>query len=159
MFIFGKKERGKITAPAIGVVKPLSQVRDPVFAAGTMGMGFAIEPENGQVYAPVSGKITTLFPGGHAMGITGDDGTEVLLHIGIDTVKLKGECFTVHTTEQVHVRAGDKLVDTDIKTMRKRGIICDVICVVTSKEKCRVDEALYGTRVENILTPVMSYKK
>ena len=93
------------------------------------------------------------------MGITGDDGVEVLLHIGIDTVKLKGECFTVHATEQAHVCAGDKLVDADVKTMRKRGIICDVICVVTSKEKCRVNETLYGTRVEKILTPVMSYKK
>ena len=93
------------------------------------------------------------------MGITGDDGIEVLLHIGIDTVKLKGECFTVHRAEQAHVRAGDKLVDVDIKTMRNRRIICDVICVVTGKEKCRVDETLYGTRVENILTPIMSYKK
>lgn len=159
MFLLRKKDAGRIMAPAVGRIKPLSQVEDPVFSAGTMGPGFAVEPEKGEITAPVSGTVSTLFPGGHALGITGDDGVEVLVHIGVDTVKRKGDGFKVHTSESSRVKAGDLLVTADVKKLRAAGYICDVICVMTSSGKHKIDESLYGTYARDEKTPVMSYKK
>ena len=90
----GKTEQ--IMAPVSGIVLPLSQAKDEAFASEVMGKGVVIEPSDGKVYAPVDGIVTALFPTLHAIGITTDGGAEILIHVGIDTVRLNGEGFTAH---------------------------------------------------------------
>lgn len=100
IFGSGKKEEGiQICAPVAGRLVPISEVSDPTFADGILGQGAAIMPDDNRFLAPADGTVTTIFPTGHAAVITTDDGAEVLLHIGVDTVKLNGEHFTIHAEE------------------------------------------------------------
>ena len=157
--LFKKKEQGVIPAPVTGKLKELSKVKDPVFSTGTMGCGFAIIPENGEICSPVKGKVSMVFPGGHALGITASDGTEILIHIGIDTVKLKGNGFEVFTSDGAVVKKGDLLVKADFKAISSKGCETDVIVVLTSGEKCAIDSKLYGKKVIKSETVIMEYKK
>ena len=97
----------KVYSPIKGKHVALSEVSDPVFAQKMMGEGSAILPEDNRVLAPVSGTLTTVFPTKHAYGIKTDDGLEVLIHIGIDTVELNGEHFDVHVKQGDTVTVGD----------------------------------------------------
>lgn len=99
--------------PLEGEVVALSDVPDPVFSSGAMGKGYAIKPSNNRVVSPVDGKIISIFPTKHAIGIESAAGEEILIHIGVDTVKLKGEGFTVLVNEGASVKAGQPLVDVD----------------------------------------------
>ncbi len=155
---FGKRKSKtrNVTAPVNGMLKQLSKVNDPVFSAGTMGYGFAVEPENSSVCAPVAGVISTVFPGGHAIGITTSDGAEALIHIGIDTVKRKGDGFKSHVKGGERVAQGERLVDVDFKTLKDAGFECDVILVISSGEKCSIDEEMLGKNV-TVSDTVMSY--
>ncbi|KIL45181.1 PTS beta-glucoside transporter subunit IIABC [Jeotgalibacillus soli] len=110
-----------ISSPLNGEVKPLNSVNDQVFASGALGKGVAIEPVSGQVYSPVSGKVMTLFPTGHAIGLLSDDGVEVLIHIGIDTVQLNGEYFSPKVKQGDQVSKGDLLVEFDVKKIQEAG--------------------------------------
>ena len=89
-----KKDKGiELTAPMKGKCVSIKEVPDPTFAEEILGKGIAVIPQDGHVYAPADGKISTVFPTGHAVGITTADGAEILIHIGLDTVELKGEPF------------------------------------------------------------------
>lgn len=99
--------------PLSGEILPLSAVPDEAFASGAMGAGFAIQPTNHQVVSPVNGTIVSVFPTKHAIGIEADNGLEILLHIGIDTVKLNGEGFTAHVQDGQKIKAGDLLLTVD----------------------------------------------
>ncbi|AIC92696.1 glucose-specific PTS transporter subunit IIBC [Shouchella lehensis] len=109
-----QEQESHIASPMTGRLLPINEVPDQVFAEKMMGDGFAIEPTDGTVVSPVEGKITTVFPTKHAIGITSVTGREVLIHIGIDTVKLGGEGFTVFVEEGQSVHLGDKLVEFDV---------------------------------------------
>ena len=159
MFLFKKAKSSSLLAPVSGKYKPLKDVPDPVFASGTMGQGFAIEPSEEGVYAPVSGKITTLFPGGHAIGITARDGAEVLVHIGVDTVKLKGKPFKACVSENAQVEAGELLTRVDFNAIRGAGCASDVIVVLTSGEKCTLPEGFEGERLRGGKSVALLYKK
>lgn len=104
-------------APASGELLPITAVDDPVFSEKMMGDGYAVEPEVGQVYAPVAGKVINVFPTKHAIGIETENGVEVLVHIGIDTVELDGKPFTVHVEEGQTVAGGDLLADVDLAAL------------------------------------------
>lgn len=108
------KRNEQIQMPLTGRIMPISEVPDPVFAEGMMGDGFAIEPVDGKVTAPVSGKVVTVFPTKHAIVIESEAGLEVLIHFGLDTLKLKGEGFTTHVEQGQNVKAGDLLLTVDI---------------------------------------------
>ena len=102
--LFKSKEKGSILhSPCNGKVVPITEVPDPTFAEKILGDGFAVIPEEGKVYAPADGEITMVFDTLHAVTMTTTQGVEVLIHIGLDTVNLKGEPFTAH------VKAGDKV--------------------------------------------------
>ena len=104
MGFFKKKAKNEeFLSPMKGIVRELSDVPDQVFSEKVMGDGFAIEPTSGKVAAPISAKVAAAFPTGHAFGLKASDGTEILIHIGIDTVQLNGEGF------DVKVKAGDDL--------------------------------------------------
>lgn len=123
----------QITAPVSGEMIPLVDVPDPTFAKGIIGQGFAIEPNMNEIYAPISGTIVTLFKTGHAIGIVSDLGAEILIHIGIDTVKLNGEYFDVKVKQGDMVHEGDLLVRIDREKIRANGFSCTTMVVVTNK--------------------------
>ncbi|MBX7445947.1 MULTISPECIES: glucose PTS transporter subunit IIA [unclassified Arthrobacter] len=124
----------ELVAPVNGTVIALSEVPDPVFAGGTLGDGFAIEPRDGRFVAPVSGKVVTVFPTGHAYGIRTDAGVDVLIHIGMDTVKLNGEGFTTHVSKGDQVSAGDPLCDVNLETVAAAGYSTVTPVVITTKK-------------------------
>jgi glucose-specific phosphotransferase system IIA component len=109
-----------VVAPMSGEIRPLSDVPDPVFAEKMMGDGFCVFPTSGRVVAPVSGKVITLFPTHHAIGLRTPDGLELLVHVGVDTVKLQGEGFKPLVAEGADVEAGQPLLDVDLEQIRKK---------------------------------------
>ncbi|MEK5145386.1 beta-glucoside-specific PTS transporter subunit IIABC [Paenibacillus sp. FSL M7-0134] len=110
-----------ILSPIHGEVVELSQVSDPAFAAGMMGKGIAIRPTTGRAVSPVKGTVATVFKKKHAIVVVADSGAEILIHIGIDTVKLNGQHFETHVEVGQHVEAGDLLVEFDIEQIKKAG--------------------------------------
>lgn len=115
-----QEQESTMASPMTGKLLSINEVPDQVFAEKMMGDGFAIEPTDGTVVSPVEGKITTVFPTKHAIGITSVTGREVLIHIGIDTVKLGGEGFTVYVEEGQSIHIGDKLVEFDVAYISKK---------------------------------------
>lgn len=124
---------GQIVAPADGEVVRLADVGDPVFAGGVMGQGLGIKPNGSVVYAPVAGTVRAIgAPNYHAIGITGDAGEEVIIHIGVDTVEMKGEGFSAYAEKGAHVAAGEPLVGFSSAKIRAAGYDDVVIMVVTN---------------------------
>ncbi|MEC1407753.1 beta-glucoside-specific PTS transporter subunit IIABC [Bacillus halotolerans] len=132
----GHQDSGEIIhSPIKGEVKALSEVNDGVFSAGIMGKGFAIEPEEGEVVSPVYGNVTTVFKTKHAIGITSDQGAEILIHIGLDTVKLEGQWFTAHVKEGDKVAPGDPLVSFDLEQIIAAGYDVITPVIVTNTDR------------------------
>ncbi|WP_302188325.1 PTS glucose transporter subunit IIA [uncultured Lactobacillus sp.] len=126
-----------IKVPVDGDLIPITEVSDDVFSQKMLGDGFAVKPSSKEIFAPVDGKISTLFPTKHAIGITTKEGLEILLHLGIDTVELKGEPFEVHVAQDDEVKAGQKLIDMDIDAVTKSGRDNTVIVVYTNMDKLK----------------------
>jgi len=122
----------KIASPIKGEVMPLSDIDDAAFSGGALGKGVAIKPAVGEVYAPADGTLTTLFPTLHAMGITTDDGVEILVHVGLDTVNLNGQYFKAFAKQGDRVRKGDKLVSFDIAAIEKAGFSVASPVIITN---------------------------
>jgi PTS system beta-glucosides-specific IIC component len=110
-----------IMSPLKGIAVPLSQVDDPTFAQEILGKGIAIEPEDGRVLSPVNGTIRTIFETGHAVGLESDEGAEVLIHVGLDTVNLKGKYFSVKMKDGDKVKVGDCILEFDLEAIRNEG--------------------------------------
>ena len=125
----------KLVSPLNGDVKPLSEIKDEVFSSGAMGQGVAIEPTEGVLHAPADGKIALVFPTGHAVGINTTDGAEVLMHIGMDTVNLQGKGFKTLVQKGQEVKAGDPLVEFNIKEIKATGYEVTTPVVVTNSKK------------------------
>lgn len=123
--------RVKMEAPVAGKVEPLSAVEDEVFSSGMMGDGFAVEPTDDTVRVPVSGTVAMVYNTGHAFGIKTEAGAEVLVHIGIDTVKLNGQYFDMLLKEGQQVKAGDPAVRVDFAGVEKADYKTSVMVVVT----------------------------
>lgn len=111
----------KIFSPMKGQVIPLNEIPDQVFASGTMGKGVGILPEEGRVVSPVIGTVTALFKTKHAIGITSENGVEILIHVGMDTVQLEGKHFTTHINQGDSVKVGDLLIEFDIEKVKEAG--------------------------------------
>lgn len=110
-----------ILAPLTGEVKDIKECSDPVFAQEIVGKGVIIVPTEGKVYAPVDGKISMLAETGHAVGITSDNGTELLIHIGLDTVELEGKPFDIKAENNANVKRGDLLIEFNIEEIKASG--------------------------------------
>lgn len=121
-----------IISPVSGKAEDISQVNDEVFSQKMMGDGAAVVPNDGTIYAPVSGKITVAYATKHAYGLTSDDGAEVLIHIGLDTVNLKGQHFQSFVEQGQKVKKGDKLGTVDLDAVKKAGYDTTVMVVVTN---------------------------
>lgn len=116
-----KNDKIVLTSPLTGTIVALDKVEDQVFSSGALGKGIAIEPTVGELYAPANGEITTLFPTGHAVGITTEDGAEVLMHIGMDTVEMDGDGFEILVKQGDQIKQGDLLVKFDIEKIKAAG--------------------------------------
>jgi beta-glucoside PTS system EIICBA component len=128
-----KKEA--IVSPLTGIVKPLAKVDDQVFASEAMGRGIAIEPTVGQAVSPVNGIVTTVFPTGHAIGITSDEGAEILIHIGINTVQLEGKYYSPVIKQGDRVKQGDLLVNFDIEKIKEAGYLVTTPVIITNTNR------------------------
>lgn len=111
----------KFHMPIEGPFDDISKTPDEMFSKGTMGPGFVVHPTLGKVFAPVNGTIKVMFPTGHAVGIIDTKGNEFLIHVGLETVALKGEGFTIHVQQGDSVKAGDLLVEFDINLIKQKA--------------------------------------
>jgi PTS system beta-glucosides-specific IIC component len=112
--VLGKgKNTVKILAPLDGEVIPVTQVNDPTFSEEMLGKGVAIRPSGSRVVSPVDGKVSQMFNTGHAVTLTSEDGVEILIHVGLDTIKLKGEHYTIRAKNGDDVKVGDVLMEFD----------------------------------------------
>lgn len=130
-----KKKDVVISSPMKGRCVSIKAVSDPTFSEEILGKGVAIVPKDGKVYAPADGVITTIFPTGHAVGMTTNDGVELLIHVGLDTVALKGEGFRIIGKDEQKVKKGDLLIEADLEKIKSAGY--DVITPVVV---CNTDE-------------------
>lgn len=144
-----------IPAPVAGEVVNLKDVSDPAFAEGKMGEGFAIKPTDGKVYAPFAGTVRATFSTRHAVGLVSDNGIALLIHIGIDTVKLHGTGFVTYFNKGQHVEKGQELMEFWDPTIKKAGLDDTVIVTVTNSESFNLDMLVKaGTKVttkDNVL--------
>ena len=122
----------EVETVADGQVIAITDVKDPVFSQKMMGDGFAVEPENGKIYSPVAGTVTSVFPTKHALGLLTENGLEVLVHIGLDTVSLEGKPFEVHVSEGQKVAAGELLVTADLEAIKVAGRETSTVVVFTN---------------------------
>ena len=123
-----------IGAPATGTAVSLTDVSDPVFASLAIGKGIAVEPTDGKIVSPVDGTVTVVAETGHALGLLSDSGAEILIHIGIDTVELKGAPFTPLAKVGDHVRRGDVLMEADLGVIEAAGKKATTMLVITNTD-------------------------
>ena len=137
-----------IAAPVNGTVIALEQVEDEAFAQGAVGKGAAILPTDGKICAPADGQISMVFPTGHAVGIQCDNGAELLIHVGLNTVELNGKCFTVHVKDGDMVKKGQLLLECDIEQVRQAGYPLTTPVLVTNADEFQTAcLSTYGTQV------------
>ena len=132
-----------------GRVQPLSEVADEAFASGAMGSGAAIEPAEGKLYAPADGVIEAVFPTKHAVGMVTSEGVELLMHIGIDTVKLGGKHFEAHVQPEQSVKKGDLLVSFDMEAIRAEGYPLTTPIIVCNTDDYSAVETLASGEIQN----------
>lgn len=132
-------ESAEVVSPLAGQVKPLSQATDPVFSSGVMGQGVVIEPSQGELVSPVNGTVTVLFPTKHAVGIVSEEGVEMLMHIGMDTVSLDGKGFVAHVEQGDKVVVGQQLISFDMDVIKKAGLVTETLVIITNQDDFQAD--------------------
>ncbi|SHJ58707.1 PTS sugar transporter subunit IIA [Paramaledivibacter caminithermalis] len=138
MFGFHKKNKEiKILAPMDGKLIDLTEVPDQVFSQKMVGEGVAIVPEKGKVVSPIDGKVVQIFPTNHAIGILSKDGLEVLIHVGIDTVELKGQGFKRLVEVNSEIRVGDELLEVDLEYIKSKGKQIITPIIITNGESVK----------------------
>ena len=158
MLNFLKGKQLEIAAPLTGKVIPVTEVPVPVFAEKVLGDGIAVDPTEGTVYSPVDGTIFQIAHTFHAMGIESDDGLEILVHLGIDTVKLEGKGFQSFVEVGQKVKKGDKIMEMDIGFIREQGLSPMSPCIITNLDAIKSMTACPGP-AEGGRTAAITYKK
>ena len=138
-----------LQSPLTGNLVKLPDVPDPVFASGVMGQGIAVEPTIGKVFAPADAEVTTLFPTGHAIGLKTKGGAEILIHVGMDTVQMKGEGFKPHVQQGDKVKAGQLLIEFDIAKIKAAGYPIITPVLVTNSANYKEILPVEGASIEN----------
>lgn len=155
----GGIDKETLVSPMTGKVMPLKALSDEAFSHGLLGKGIAIRPTEGKVYAPCDGTVLTVFPTKHAIGLISDNGSEILIHLGMDTVKLNGKYFESSVKEGDKIKKGDLLVTFDIEAIEKAGYSMDSPIIVTNTDDyfdivdMKADEIKVG---EDVLTLIMA---
>ncbi|ALV47645.1 PTS glucose transporter subunit IIA [Arthrobacter alpinus] len=151
-----KKKGEQIFAPAAGTVIALADVPDPVFASGAVGEGFAVDPSEGNFVSPVDGELILLAKTLHAFAVRTDAGAEILVHVGMDTVKLKGEGFTAHRAKGDRVKQGDVVISCDLAQMAPLVPSMVTPVLVTNGKDFAIAETEIGASAG---TPVITVRK
>ena len=149
-------EPGTVYAPMDGEILPLEKMPDTVFADGTLGEGVCLLPTGGHVVSPVSGTVRSVAETGHAFCITADDGAQLMLHIGVDTVSLKGACFHVHVRNGAAVKKGELLCTADLNAIQRTGLMTHTAIVLVNGDEFRIDHVFTG-KAKSARTAVFSY--
>ena len=150
---FFKKLFGKNTddlyAPMAGKAVPIAEVPDPTFAEGMLGNGIAIEPVEGKVYAPCDATVDMMFTTGHAVSLVADNGAEILIHVGLETVSLEGKPFTVHAANGDKVKKGQLLIEVDLDAVKAAGLPTITPMVVCNTNEYPTFDTFVGKDVTN----------
>lgn len=148
--IFKKRNTSVVTSPISGIIIPLEEVKDPVFSTGMMGKGCAISPSENTVCSPIDGELVLVADTGHAFGIRTADKNEILIHIGLDTVNLKGRGFQIlqHTGDKV--KAGTPVIHFDKEYLKDPALDMTTMIIVTSPS---------GKEIDNIATGVIHHQE
>ncbi|WP_186670959.1 PTS glucose transporter subunit IIA [Sporosarcina sp. BP05] len=151
-----KKRKLEIYAPVNGQIVPLDQVPDPVFSEKMMGEGIAIMPDNGNIHAPVEGTVVLVSDTKHAIGLRSNDGTEILIHIGLETVALKGEGFTVLVAAGDKVSVGQSLIEVDWDYIREhaKSIITPIVITNSAERNVQLEVTKEGIMGETVLMTI-----
>ncbi len=145
--LFGKA-MDDLYAPMAGKAVAISQVPDPTFAEGMLGNGIAIVPTEGKVYAPCDATVDMMFPTGHAVSLVADNGAEILIHVGLETVSLEGKPFTIHAANGDKVKKGQLLIEVDLKAVEEAGLK-----TITPMVVCNTDNyPTFQTKVDRDVT-------
>ena len=142
----------EVHAPIEGTAVALADVPDPIFAAGKLGEGVAIEPTGTTVAAPAAGKVAATYPSGHAVGLKLENGIELLIHVGLDTVNLDGKGFSVKVAKGDVVAAGDALIEFDPEVIKEAGYPLITPVIVTNTRKFAEVKGLPGVAHQNLST-------
>ncbi len=156
--MFGRKKKAVIVSPVTGKAVDITQIKDPVFNEKVLGDGVALIPSEDDFYAPCDGKIVQVAHTYHAICIESTDGAELLLHLGMDTVKLDGEGFECHVKVGQMVSKGEKLVTMNRKLVEEKGYSCDSPCIITNMDAIKNLECATGDVVHGE-TVILSYQK
>lgn len=122
----------KIYSPCLGVVRHLENVNDVAFAQKLIGDGIAVVPKESNIVSPIDGEVAMVFPTGHAIGLKTNEGVEILIHVGIDTVELEGKGFKVFVKQGDKVKVGDKLLKVNLEEVINEGYEVDTMVLVTN---------------------------
>lgn len=143
-------EKNCVYAPVAGFVKPLSEVNDMMFSQEALGKGIAIEPEGDIIYAPISGKVAVATSSCHAVAIVSQDGMEVLIHIGLNTVELAGKFFKIFVEKDQEVQAGQKLVEFNRKKVQEAGYDIITLVIITNTHDYEDVNTITGRSVSEL---------
>lgn len=159
MFNFFKRNKEfSIKAPMDGKVIPINEVNDEAFSQKMLGEGVAIIPDNGNVVSPVDGEVIQVFDTLHAYGIRSNEGIEILIHIGINTVELKGEGFKSFVSDGRKVNVGDKLAEVNLDLLKEKNYLLDTPIVITNLDKIKNVHLNTGI-AKSAQTIIISYNK
>ena len=150
MFNFFKKKQDNaffLVAPAKGKAVDLKEVNDPTFSTGMLGQGVAVIPSEGKIYAPADGEIVMVFDTLHAVSMTADNGVEILIHVGLDTVELKGNGFEGHVKAGDKVKKGDLLLTVDLEAVKEAGYDIITPMLVCNTDDYAAVEGIFGKDV------------
>ena len=151
LFKDDKKENdalAEIVSPLSGEKIELEQVQDDAFSQGILGKGIGINPIDGVVMAPADGVVTALFPTLHAIGITTNQGVELLIHIGINTVELNGKYFKAFVKQGDKIKKGQKLLEFDMEKMKAEGYVMESPVIITNWDKYREISVICGNEIQ-----------
>ena len=138
----------RLDSPLSGKLIALSEVKDPAFASGAMGRGAAVAEPEGKVYAPFDGEVTVFFETKHAIGLHSNDGVDMLIHVGLDTVNLKGEHFTAHVEQGAAVKKGQLLLEFDVPAIKAAGYdVTTPVLVTNAADYGKITIALNGAEI------------
>ena len=144
-----KNHNDQIFAPLAGQAVPVTEVPDPTFAEGMLGNGVAIIPADGKVYAPCDATVDMMFTTGHAVSLVADNGAEILIHVGLETVSLEGKPFTVHAANGDKVKKGQLLIEVDLDAVKAAGLPTITPMVVCNTDEYPTFDTFVGKDVTN----------
>lgn len=155
MLLFNRKKGRSVIAPVSGEIVALESVSDPAFSQKMLGEGVAIILNGNEVYSPISGEIVTVIPSEHAFGIRGEDGIEILVHVGLDTVNLKGDGFHCCKKLGDKVQAGEKILEVDYQYLKSRNIDLVTPIVVTNSDVYKIMLNNQNVQIANAIETVL----